>query len=112
MEPDLFPTLRPEITFSKIVATFVTITIFFALPAWAINSYFIQNTPHTAETTGQVAGVTSDDTIKSTNVNLFNLTKLDTQPQIFIIGGTILIGIAIIVILYLLIDQQKQKLSK
>ncbi|GIW58895.1 MAG: hypothetical protein KatS3mg086_180 [Candidatus Dojkabacteria bacterium] len=113
MDPDLLPQLKPEITFAKVVTILVTITLFFALPAWLIETY-IAPQPFNQQTQGQVAGITTDDSSNisnNTNLPIGSIDINSIQPQVFIVAGIILIGIALIVLLFLIFDQQRRKTS-
>lgn len=114
-EPDLLPQLKPDITFGKVVATIITLVLFLALPIGIIDTYIQPDNPQpqpvSTSSTGQVAGVStssnSEDVITIPVIE-YDL-ELESQGGLLILAGSVLIGIAIVMLMYVLVVEQKVK---
>lgn len=111
-DPDLLPQLKAEITFGKAVATFIGLILFFALPIWAIETYVVEPEPQQQTINqGQVAGVASDDASKDEiTIPIINQDiQIESQGGALILAGSVLVGVAIVMVLYALVEEQKVK---
>lgn len=117
--PDVYeiPNLKPEMSLKKIVATFGAVFIFFVIPVVAIEA--ITHPNNLQNISGRVAGISttlSNEGTASNIINFFGLQiNLNSQTGLIAMGGFLLVGIAIILAFYLLIEtlkshpQQKKK---
>lgn len=103
---DKLPKLNIEIDFKKFFVTIFTIFLFFLLPAYLIENNKTQNIQNFA---GRVQGI---DTINygEGTFEIFGKTfYINSEQGVFLLLGILLIGIAVILAIFLWIDNQNIK---
>jgi len=98
------PHLEADFAARKLIAGILSIVLFFIVPIVAIET--IGQKLYTASSEAQVAGISTTTVNTSTsNLNLLGLeVNLNSQSGLLAIGGMVLFGIAIILVIYLVID--------
>ncbi len=113
--PDDYKMTHLETDFStkKIFALILSVLLFFVVPIVTIETISSKISKNISD--GQVAGVSTTQT-NFTNSNVLNLfgvsLNLNSQSGLLILGGVVLFGIAIILIIYLFIDNNAKNKSK
>lgn len=102
--------MRSNLSFSKILFTSLAVLIFFVLPCAAISEYQkTGNLPFLSslQNSGRVAGISTEN---SNVVNVGSITlNLNSQEGILVIAGIFLVGLSIILVLFLLIENTRGK---
>ena len=94
------PKLKVELNVAKVIVATIIVLCFYVLPIYLINKS--QETPIAGP---EVAGVSVS---KVNELNLgFTRVDLNSQAGIFVTGGVILMGISIILIIFLILDDIK-----
>jgi len=105
-QPDVYelPNLKVEFSFKKLIASVLSVVIFLILPIAGIDS-LIRSSNAPPVTQGQVAGISTSTISSDNNIYILGQTiDLNSQSSILAIGGLILLGLAIILTIYLIID--------
>lgn len=113
--PDDYKMTHLETDFStkKIFALILSVLLFFVVPIITVESIGKQLSHNPTE--GNVAGVSTSQA-SATNSNVLNIfganLNLNSQSGLLILGGVVLFGIAIILMIYLFIDNNAKNKSK
>src|SRR5688572_2635730 len=105
------PELKVNMTFGKFVMIIASVFIFLVLPIQVITTYFPQLDPNKSQETeniGRVAGASTDlNNTSELKIPILNDSiDLNSQDGVFTILGMVLIGIAVILIVYLILESR------
>lgn len=105
LNPKDLPELKVvDLTVTRAVLIFISVTLFFVMPVLGIT--YVQNT--TPAPTPQVAGVNETTLAATSSTNVIGI-DLNSQAGLLLMIGIILVGIALIVTMFMIVENVRKQ---
>ena len=119
-DPYILPKLKTELSLPKVLVIIITILFTLVIPAELITYYNRTSTNSSSETSkntnsqnSSVAGVTTEKSSQNIDIPFLNTSiNLNSQSGVFILAGSILIGVSLILLMFLVVDNTRVKRRK